>query len=109
LEAERVRTQKQAKEQAEKQQKEEEDRKNAEVEARRKQEEEWKVRAAKLQQEETQILDLQSGPFRSYLMANVMPLLTKGLIDVVKLRPSDPIDFLAEYLFRHADDPAPQQ
>ena len=29
-----------------------------------------------------------------------MPTLTKGLIQVAKVRPDDPIDYLAEFLFQ---------
>lgn len=99
LEAERMRNEKSAKEKAEKIQKEEADKRNSDLELRKKQEEEWKARTTKLQQEEQQILDLQSGPFRTYLMTNIMPLLTKGLIDVVRTRPNDPIDYLVSFFF----------
>ena len=41
------------------------------------------------------------------LMAHVMPTLTQGLVDVCKVRPADPVDYLAEYLFRNiASSPA---
>jgi adenylate kinase len=29
-----------------------------------------------------------------------MPTLTKGLIEVAKVRPEDPVDYLAEFLFQ---------
>lgn len=47
------------------------------------------------------MLEAQSVPLRHYLMRNVMPTLTGALIDVCKVRPEDPIDYLAEYLFRN--------
>jgi adenylate kinase len=36
---------------------------------------------------------------RKYLMDNVLPSLTRGLQEVAKVRPDDPVDYLAEYLF----------
>ncbi len=84
---------------------------------REKREAEWHARLAKLEQEERQVLELQSAPFRAYLMENIMPTLTTGLIEICKLRPTDPIDFLvtihcsilylrlqAEYLFKMSKD-----
>ena len=34
-------------------------------------------------------------------MSHVMPTLTKGLIECCKQKPEDPIDYLAEYLFKN--------
>ncbi len=46
-------------------------------------------------------METQSIPLRNYLMSHVMPTLTKGLIECAKSKPEDPIDFLAEYLFKN--------
>ena len=40
------------------------------------------------------MLETQSIPLRNYLMKNVMPTLTQGLIEVCKVRPDDAIDYL---------------
>jgi len=56
-------------------------------------------RLAKLQDEERDALLLRSQPMRKYLMDNVLPSLTRGLQEVAKVRPDDPVDYLAEYLF----------
>jgi hypothetical protein len=56
-------------------------------------------RLAKLQEEERDALLLRSQPMRKYLMDNVLPSLTRGLQEVAKVRPDDPVDYLAEYLF----------
>lgn len=53
-----------------------------------------------LKQEEAERIRVHSDALRQYLMKYVFPLLTKGLAMVAKVRPADPIDFLAEYLFR---------
>ena len=37
-------------------------------------------------------------------MTNVIPTLTEGMLEVVKGAPEDPVDFLAEYLFKRVID-----
>ncbi|GCC34329.1 adenylate kinase 7 isoform X1 [Chiloscyllium punctatum] len=63
--------------------------------------EEWSKRLEEVKRQEQEFLEAHSIPLRNYLMQNVMPTLTKGLIECCKIRPSDPVDFLAEYLFKH--------
>ena len=62
--------------------------------------EEWKVRLAEVRKQEQDILEAQSLPLRNYLMKHVMPTVTSGLVELCKTRPEDPVDFLAEYLFK---------
>ncbi|CAH1997061.1 unnamed protein product [Acanthoscelides obtectus] len=62
--------------------------------------EKWVETLEKLQMEEEKVLVAQSEPLRYYLMKYVLPVLSKGLIEVAKIRPDDPLDYLAEYLFR---------
>jgi adenylate kinase len=50
--------------------------------------------------QEQEVLEIQSSPLRNYLTKYVMPTLSAGLIEVAKVRPDDPIDYLAEYLFK---------
>lgn len=38
--------------------------------------------------------------FRDYIMEFVVPHLTPGLLEVTQVRPEDPVEFLAEYLFK---------
>ena len=47
------------------------------------------VKREEFEREEAALL-----PLRHYLMAHVVPTLTKGLIDITRLRPEDPIDYL---------------
>jgi adenylate kinase len=54
---------------------------------------------AELEREEDEILKLRSRPLRKYLMDNVIPTLTQGLIQTCKLKPVDPIEHLAAFLF----------
>ncbi|XP_039315610.1 adenylate kinase 7 [Solenopsis invicta] len=61
---------------------------------------EWTNLMDKLKQEEEERLCILAEPLRHYLMKYVFPTLTEALIEVAKLRPEDPIDFLAEYLFK---------
>ena len=54
-----------------------------------------KVKKEEFEREESSLI-----PLRHYLMAHIVPTLTKGLIDVTRARPEDPIDFLV-YIFTH--------
>lgn len=50
--------------------------------------------AADVKREEQQLVEAQATPLRNYLMQNVMPTMTLGLIECCNVRPDDPIDFL---------------
>ncbi|XP_026211397.1 adenylate kinase 7b isoform X2 [Anabas testudineus] len=63
--------------------------------------EEWTKALEEMRQQEEELLEAQSVPMRSYLMEHVMPILTRGLIECCTVRPQDPVDFLAEYLFKN--------
>uniref|UniRef100_A0A8B9QE86 Adenylate kinase 7 n=1 Tax=Apteryx owenii TaxID=8824 RepID=A0A8B9QE86_APTOW len=80
----------------------ERERKEAEERAERKEKwEEWNKRLAEVKRQEEELLEAQSVPLRNYLMKHVMPTLTQGLNECCKIRPDDPVDFLAEYLFKN--------
>jgi len=53
---------------------------------------------------EASLLEAEVQPLRQYLMTNVVPTLSDGLSEVCKEQPEDPIEFLAQYLFAHAQD-----
>jgi len=83
---------------------EEEERKRQEAEEaldRRKKQEEWEETRELVKREEYEMLETRSLPLRNYLMKHVMPTLTQGLVECCKVRPDDPVDYLAEYLFKH--------
>ncbi|KAM5273682.1 adenylate kinase 7 [Ctenodactylus gundi] len=61
----------------------------------------WNKRLEEVKREERELLETQSTPLRNYLMTYVMPTLMQGLNECCKVRPDDPIDFLAEYLFKN--------
>jgi len=65
--------------------------------ARQLKEEQEQLEAIKKQEQE--LLDVRSIPLRNYLMENVLPVLTEGLKEVCRMKPDDPVDYLAEYLF----------
>lgn len=77
------------------------EREAAEAEARRAREAHSMRRLAELQQQEQELLEVRSLPLRNYLMQHVIPTLTEGLIEVCKLKPDDPVDHLAEWLFKN--------
>ncbi|XP_025775183.1 adenylate kinase 7 [Puma concolor] len=58
-------------------------------------------RLEEVKREERELLEAQSIPLRNYLMTHVMPTLMQGLNECCKVRPDDPVDFLAEYLFKN--------
>jgi len=61
----------------------------------------WTKQLEEVRKQEAQMLEERAKPFRQYIAAHVMPTLTAGLIECSKIRPEDPIDFLAEYLYQH--------
>nr|XP_014999949.2 adenylate kinase 7 isoform X3 [Macaca mulatta] len=63
--------------------------------------EEWNKRLEEVKREERELLEAQSIPLRNYLMTYVMPTLIQGLNECCNVRPEDPVDFLAEYLFKN--------
>ncbi|XP_026186698.1 adenylate kinase 7 isoform X2 [Mastacembelus armatus] len=60
---------------------------------------EWGLEMVRQQEEE--LLGAQSASLKNYLMEHVMPALTQGLIECCTVQPQDPVDFLAEYLFKN--------
>ncbi|NWX96505.1 KAD7 kinase, partial [Nothoprocta ornata] len=80
----------------------EQERREAEERAERKEKWiEWNKRLAEVKRQEEELLEAQSIPLRNYLMKHVMPTLMQGLNECCKIRPEDPVDFLAEYLFKN--------
>uniref|UniRef100_A0ACB8G5T3 Adenylate kinase 7 n=2 Tax=Sphaerodactylus townsendi TaxID=933632 RepID=A0ACB8G5T3_9SAUR len=63
--------------------------------------EEWNKRLEEVKRQEQELLEAQSAPLRNYLMKHVMPTLMQGLNVCCMIRPDDPVDFLAEYLFKN--------
>jgi len=57
----------------------------------------------KIREQERDLLDKRSQPIRQYLMDNVVPHLTEGLINLCKAVPDDPTDYLANFLNERAD------
>ncbi|XP_075047935.1 adenylate kinase 7 [Mixophyes fleayi] len=64
--------------------------------------EEWNSCHEEVKRQEQELLEAQSIPLRNYLMKNVMPTLIEGLNECCKVRPDDPVDYLAEYLFKNS-------
>ncbi|KAI9987348.1 hypothetical protein PInf_023359 [Phytophthora infestans] len=63
-----------------------------------------RARLELLQCEEAELLETRAKPLRTYLMDTVLPALTEGMLEVVKVQPTDPIDYLAEFLFRKGQE-----
>ncbi|XP_074005133.1 adenylate kinase 7 [Numenius arquata] len=87
------------------QEKAEQERREAEERAERMANwEEWNKHLEEVKRQEQELLEAQSIPLRNYLMKNVMPTLMQGINECCRIRPDDPVDFLAEYLFKHNPD-----
>ncbi|NXV16113.1 KAD7 kinase, partial [Cepphus grylle] len=87
------------------QEKAEQERKEAEERAERMANwEEWNKHLEEVKRQEQELLEAQSVPLRNYLMKNVMPTLMQGINECCRIRPDDPVDFLAEYLFKNSPD-----
>ena len=41
---------------------------------------------------------------RQFLMKYIIPVLTEGMIEVCKVGPIDPVDYLAEYIFKRSSE-----
>ncbi|KAM6915045.1 adenylate kinase 7-like [Xenentodon cancila] len=61
----------------------------------------WQKNLSEVKRQEGELLEAQSLPLRSYLMKYVMPSLSEALLQCCKIKPEDPVDFLAEYLLRN--------
>ncbi|NWV64658.1 KAD7 kinase, partial [Malurus elegans] len=87
------------------QEKAEQERKEAEERAERMARwEEWNKQLEEVKKQEQELLEAQSVPLRNYLMKNVMPTLMQGINECCRFRPDDPVNFLAEYLFKNSPD-----
>ncbi|NXM21941.1 KAD7 kinase, partial [Ploceus nigricollis] len=87
------------------QEKAEQERKEAkEREERMARWEEWNKQQEEVKKQEQELLEAQSVPLRNYLMKNVMPTLMQGINECCRIRPDDPVNFLAEYLFKNSPD-----
>jgi adenylate kinase len=62
------------------------------------------AKAELIKQQERDLLDTRSQPIRQYLMDNLVPFLTQGLIELCKKVPQDPVDNLADFLLAKADE-----
>lgn len=51
-----------------------------------------------VKREELELLEAQSAPLRNYLMKHVLPTVNQALIECLKVRPDDAVDFLVSRL-----------
>uniref|UniRef100_A0A1B6CKG7 Adenylate kinase 7 n=3 Tax=Clastoptera arizonana TaxID=38151 RepID=A0A1B6CKG7_9HEMI len=60
--------------------------------------EQWAMMVDLLKEEEEKMLAVKSIPIRNYLITEIFPTLTDGLIEVARVQPEDPIDYLVSLL-----------
>ncbi|CAJ1078334.1 adenylate kinase 7a [Xyrichtys novacula] len=63
--------------------------------------EEWHKNLREVEKQEQELLEAHCLPLRNYLMKYVMPSLTEAMLECSKVKPEDPVDFLAEHLLRN--------
>lgn len=63
---------------------------------------EKRIESIKLSQKEIEEHDDLST--RKFLLLNIMPILTQGMLEVCKINPIDPVDYLADFLFKNSTD-----
>ena len=64
------------------------------------------VRLEEIAKQEIMMAAAKKMPLRAFLVENVIPSLTEGLVEVCKLQPNDPHDYLSEWLIRNVEDTA---
>eukprot|EP00419_Tripos_fusus_P010078 CAMPEP_0172663264 /NCGR_PEP_ID=MMETSP1074-20121228/5811_1 /TAXON_ID=2916 /ORGANISM="Ceratium fusus, Strain PA161109" /LENGTH=800 /DNA_ID=CAMNT_0013479229 /DNA_START=140 /DNA_END=2542 /DNA_ORIENTATION=+ len=57
-----------------------------------------------IEEYEEQRKHLEALALREYLMQNIVPTMTEGLIEVCKVLPENPLDYLATFLEQHATE-----
>ena len=57
-----------------------------------------------IQKEEKKVEDVKTLPMQAYLDKTVMPLVLEGMAEVSKIKPENPIKFLADYLIQHSNE-----
>ena len=57
-----------------------------------------------IKKEESKTEDIKSLPMQTYLNKTVMPLVLEGMAEVSKVKPENPIKFLADYLIQHSSE-----
>ncbi|XP_037541529.1 adenylate kinase 7-like [Nematolebias whitei] len=63
--------------------------------------EEWQKNLSEVRRQESELLEAQALPLRNYLMKHVMPSLNEAMSECCKIKPEDPVDFLAEHLLHN--------
>ena len=53
---------------------------------------------------EKEIKDIKNIPMQAYLDKTVMPLVLEGMAEVSKMKPENPIKYLADYLMQHSNE-----
>lgn len=61
-------------------------------------------RLIQIRQHMNELEDAKSLNMRQFLMKQIIPVLTEGMIDVYRVSPTDPVDYLAEYIFKKSNE-----
>lgn len=62
------------------------------------------ARIAELEKHVSELHKSEKLYMRQFLMKAIIPVLTEGMIDVWRVGPTDPVDYLAEYIFKKSNE-----
>lgn len=61
-------------------------------------------RVPSLKQHMEEIKKVKDQQVRRFLMKAIIPVLTEGMIEVWRVGPQDPVDYLADYIFKKSNN-----
>lgn len=61
-------------------------------------------RLVKIRQHMKELDEAKQWSMRQFLMKAIIPVLTEGMIDVYRVKPTDPVDYLAEYIYNKSNE-----
>lgn len=61
-------------------------------------------RLVKIKQHMKELDEAKNWSMRQFLMKAIIPVLTEGMIDVYRVGPTDPVDYLAEYIYNKSNE-----
>ena len=78
-------------------------RENAELEQKAALEKLFEERLVSVKEHMQELENCDDLNMRQFLMKYIIPVLTEGMIDVWKVGPLDPVDYLADYIFKKSN------
>ena len=61
-------------------------------------------RLVAIRQHMKELEEVKQWNMRQFLMKAIIPVLTEGMIDVYRVGPTDPVDYLADYIYKKSNE-----